>query len=260
MVAKGSSNGYHTALPDSRRSLSLRLMEATLENSTTTTTPLTRIQKLIGRRMAFSKQTKPCFYLDAHVDVTNLMGMRPKLRKSLGIRITSNTFFIHALALSAREYPLMVGAIRGEYVKIAESINVGFAVNTAQGLVVPVIRHADTKSLSEIARQEDALTKRARSNQLTLEEIENETIALSNLGVYGIDSFFGIVPPPASTILSVGNVINTAVPAAPGSIDHRKIMSLTVAVDARIVDEMYAARFMRYFGQLLEDPAQLTLM
>jgi pyruvate dehydrogenase E2 component (dihydrolipoamide acetyltransferase) len=234
-------------------------MDVALENPTRTEAPLTRIQKLIGRRMIFSKQTKPCIYLESKVDVTELMRLRPKLRKSLGIRITSNTFFIHALALAAAKYPIVLGAIRGDYVKIADSINVGFAVNTAQGLVVPVVKHADTKSLSEIAREEDILTKKARSNKLTLDEIENETIALSNLGVYGIDSFFGIVPPPATTILAIGNVVRTAVPEGKEMVP-RKIMSLTSAADRRVVSEAYAGQFFAYVRQLLENPEQLTLM
>lgn len=234
-------------------------MDVALENMIRTEAPLTRIQKLIGRRMMFSKQTKPCIYLESRVDVTELMRLRPKLRKSLGIRITSNTFFIHALALAAAKYPIVLGAIRGEYVKIADSINVGFAVNTSQGLVVPVIKHADTKSLSEIAREEDALTKKARSNKLTLEEIENETIALSNLGMYGTDTFYGIVPPPTTTILAIGNVVRTAVPEGSEAVS-RKIMSLTSAADRRIVSEAYAAEFFGYLRQLLENPELLTLM
>ena len=233
-------------------------MELTLEHPTKINAPLTRIQKLIGRRMVFSKQTKPCFYLESQIDVTDLLALRPKLRKSLGIRVTSNTFFIHALALAARQFPIVLGAIRGQYVKIAEAVNVGFAVNTPQGLVVPVIRDADTKSLSEIARQEDELIIKARSNKLTLDEIENETIALSNLGVYGTDSFLGIVPPPASTILAIGNVIKTAVPIG-SEILPRKLMSLTVAADRRVVSENYGAEFFSYLRELLENPQQLTL-
>jgi pyruvate dehydrogenase E2 component (dihydrolipoamide acetyltransferase) len=234
------------------------MMEVVLEHPTKTSVPLTRIQKLIGRRMIFSKRTKPCFYLESQIDVTDLMAMRPKLRKSLGIRITSNTFFIHALALAAKQFPIVLGAVRGEYVRIADAVNVGFAVNTPQGLVVPVIRNADTRSLSEIAHEEDELVTKARSNKLTLDEIENETIALSNLGVYGTDSFFGIVPPPASTILAIGNVIKTAVPMG-AEIVPRKLMSLTVAADIRVVSETYAAEFFGYLRGLLENPQQLTL-
>src|SRR4030043_374271 len=173
--------------------------------------PLTRIQRLIGRRMVKSKQSKACFYLEAKADVTGLMALRPRLRKSLGVRITTNAFYIHILGLAAEKYPLVVGRLDGDEITIAERINVGFAVNAPQGLVVPVVKNAADKTLAEIAREETLLTDKARDNKLTLEEIEGETIALSNLGQYDIDSFLGIIPPPARRLLSVGNVLGNGV-------------------------------------------------
>ncbi|MHC4296354.1 MAG: 2-oxo acid dehydrogenase subunit E2 [Planctomycetota bacterium] len=218
--------------------------------------PLTRIQKLICRRMLESKRTKPCFYLEAKADITELMAMRPKLRKAFGVRITTNAFYIHALALAAQEYPLTVGRLDGDHIRIAERLNVGFAVNAPQGLVVPVVKDADEKSLPEIAREEKLLTDKARDNKLTLVEIEGETIALSNLGAYGTDSFIGIVPPPTSTIVAVGNVIHTVVPMN-DEMPERKIVSLTVAADRRVVDEIYAARFLGFIRDHLQNPQEL---
>ncbi len=218
--------------------------------------PLTRIQKLIGRRMLKSKQSKSCFYLEAKADVTELMALRPKLRKSLGVRITTNAFYIHILGLAAQEYPLVVGRLESDEITIAERINVGFAVNAPQGLVVPVVKDAADKKLPEIAREEKLLTDKARDNKLTLEEIEGETIALSNLGAYGIDSFLGIVPPPASTILSVGNVIPSVV-CRDGEITVRKILSLSLAADRRVVSETYAAKFLNYIKDRLQNPQQV---
>jgi len=144
--------------------------------------PLTRIQKLIGRRMLKSKLSKPCCYMETKADVTELMAIRPRLRKSLGIKITTNTFYIHALAVAVQEYPLMAGRLSGENIEIADHVNVGFAVNAPQGLVVPVIKDAGKKTLPEIALEEKLLTDKARDNQLSLEDIEGETVALSNLG------------------------------------------------------------------------------
>ena len=218
--------------------------------------PLTRIQKLIGRRMLQSKQTKPCFYLESKADVTELMAVRPKLRKSLGVRITTNAFYIRVLGLAAQKFPLTRGPFDGEAIHLTDEINVGFAVNAPQGLVVPVVKHAERKTLPEIAREEKRLTDKARDNQLTLEEIEGETIALSNLGAYGTDSFIGIVPPPTTTILAVGNVIHTIVPRD-GEMTERKIVSLSLAVDRRVVDESYAAQFLGLIKKRLQDPEQL---
>jgi len=219
--------------------------------------PLTRIQKLIGERMLKSKQSKPCFYVESRADVTKLMSLRPQLSKSLGVKITSNAFFIRALALAAKRFPLVVGSLDGgscgDNIRIADRVNVGFAVNAPQGLVVPVIKDADKKTLAEIARLDTLLTKKARSNELTLDEMEGETIALSNLGAYGIDSFIGIVPPPASTILAVGNVIRTVVPKD-DKVIVRKMTSLTLAVDHRIINGTYAAEFLNFIREQLQNP------
>ncbi len=221
----------------------------------------TRIQKLIGERMLKSKQSKPCFYIELKADVTELMGLRPKLKKQKGVKITTNAFYIRALALAVEKYPLMVGKLdngaHGGNIRIAEAINVGFAVDVPQGLVVPVVKTADRKTLAEIARLEKLLTEKARSNKLTLEEMGGETIALSNLGAYGVDSFFGIVPPPTSTILAAGNVIKTAI-SKEGKVVTRKVVSLTLAVDRRIVDEVYAAKFLTLIKEQLQNPQQLV--
>ena len=242
-----------------------------MENSSKNHIRLTRIQKLIGKRMLKSKQSKPCYYIESKADVTDLMKLRPALRKSLGVKITTNAFYIRTLALGAKKYPLMVAKLDGELtehskkplglsannISIAARVNVGFAVNVPNGLVVPVIKDADKKTLAEIAQTEAMLTEKARSNKLTLDEIEAETIALSNLGVYGIDSFFGIVPPPASTILATGNVIPTVIPKD-GKPMVRKIMSLSLATDHRIINGAYAAEFLDFIVEQLQNPQQLT--
>lgn len=237
--------------------MSRQMTKTSLESPANSPILLTRIQKLIGERMLQSKLNKPCFYIELKADVTELMGLRPKLRKSLGVKITTDAFYVRALALAAKEYPLMLGRVDGDNIKIPDSINVGFAVNAPQGLVVPVIKEADKKTLAEIAELEKVLTEKARSNKLTLEEMEGETIALSNLGAYGVDSFFGIVPPPTSTLLAVGNVIKEVVPEG-GKVVVRKMVSLTLAVDRRVIDEVYAANFLNTICEQLKNPQHLV--
>jgi pyruvate dehydrogenase E2 component (dihydrolipoamide acetyltransferase) len=225
-----------------------------------TSISLTRIQKLIGKRMSESKHNKPCFYMQLNADVTDLMSRRPRLKKSSGVKITSNAFLIRALALSAHKYPLVLGILQqtphGPCVTIPDSINVGFAVNAPHALLVPVIPNAHTKTLADIARCDKDLTEKARSKTLTLQEMQGETIALSNLGAYGIDSFLAIVPPPATTILAAGNVVPTVVPQN-GKPTVRKMMSLTLSADARIVTGPYAAAFLRSIRDQLQNPDQL---
>lgn len=242
--------------------------------------PLSRIQRLIAARMLASKRSKPCFYLTARADVTDLMAMRHALSKSLGVKVTSNTFLIHALALATMQYPLMIGRFvwtstgsveppdgheqarplqnpeAEAVIEIPDAVNVGFAVNSAKGLVAPVIKHAHEKSLGQIAREESLLTEKARGNKLTLDDLDGQTIGLSNLGAFDIDSFIGIVPPPASTILAVGKVTLTAVPRD-GRAVARKMMSLSLAVDYRVVQPDYAARFLQSLTEQLEDPEKL---
>jgi len=240
-------------------------MEAPL-NTTETHVPLSRIQRLIGERMLTSKRGKPCCYLETRGDVTELMGMRHALSKRLGVKITSNAFFIRSLALAVCEHPLIVGRLMwqdpadpsaGAIIRMADNVNVGFAVNTARGLIVPIVHHAQRKSLAEIAMEEKRLTAGARANTLTLDDLEGETIALSNLGAYDIDSFLGIVPPPASTILTAGKVVATAVPQD-GRVVVRKLVSLSLAVDHRIVSGGYAASFLKSLAERLGDPERLA--
>jgi pyruvate dehydrogenase E2 component (dihydrolipoamide acetyltransferase) len=227
-----------------------------MTNATENRIPLNRIQKLIGQRMLESKLTKPCYYMGIEADTTELMDSRHELKKQLGVKITSNAFYIKALGLAVKEYPLMVGSFDDDSIIIPDDINVGFAISAPQGLVVPVVKNADKLTLAEIAILEKKLTDKARSNKLTLDEITGETIGLSNLGVYDVDSFIGIVPPPATTILAVGNTLRTAVPQN-GQIIIRKITDLTIAVDARVVDAAYAAKFLAYIAELLQEPKQL---
>ena len=223
--------------------------------------PLTRIQKLTGKRMLESKLSKACFYVESKTDVTELMAIRPRLRKSLGVKITTNAFYIRALGLAVQKYPLVAGTLDGDNIRIAEHVNVGFAVSAPQGLVVPVVKDADKKKLPEIAREEKLLTDKARDNRLTIEDIEGETIAMSNLGAYGIDSFLAIVPLPTSTILAIGNVVATVVcendERAPALRGLRKIVSLSLAVDHRVVDGTYAAQFLAFIAEQLRNPQQL---
>ncbi len=208
--------------------------------------------------MLESKLSKACFYVESKTDVTELMAIRPRLRKSLGIKITTNAFYIRALGLAVQKYPLTAGRLDGDNIRIAQCVNVGFAVSAPQGLVVPVVNDADKKTLAESAREEKSLTDKARDNRLTLEDIEGETIVMSNLGAYGIDSFLGIVPPPTSTILAVGNAVPTAMYRGENDkIAVRKMVGLSLAVDHRVINGTYAAQFLAFIAEQLQNPQQL---
>ena len=218
--------------------------------------PLTRIQSLIGRRMLHSKRHKPCFYLGIKADVTELMGLRRKYSKAVAIRVATNDFCIRAMALAMEKYPLMAGQFDGDHIQIAGSIDIGLAVAAPQGLVVPVVRDADKKPLPQIAKETAELVNKARSNNLTPDDMAGATITLTGLGMYGIDSFIAIASPCQCSILAIGKPTETVIPED-GNLVIRKIVGLTLAADHRIVNGAYAAGFLRETVRLLENPKKL---
>ena len=123
--------------------------------------PLTHIQKIIGKRMLLSKQTKPCFYLKSKAGIPELIALRPTLRKTIGVKITTNAFYIRPLSLACEKFPLMIGKLNADNITIPNDINVGFAVTAPHGLVVPVVKNADRKTLAQIANDEKLLSEKA---------------------------------------------------------------------------------------------------
>lgn len=220
--------------------------------------PLTRIQKLIGKLMLQSKQQKPCGYIKIRTDLTDLAKTRKKFCKTSGIRVTTNDFFFCAIARAVKQFPLMAASFTSDrqYLKIASQVGIGFAVAAAQGLVVPVITNSTEKTLTQIARDSAALLEKARANKLMPDDFDGDNIVLSGLGMYGITSFLAIAPPGATAIISIGRPVDTMVPRD-GEIKVRKIMSVAMAFDTRIVTEVYAAKFLTAVTKQLEDPASL---
>ncbi|MBC8482009.1 MAG: 2-oxo acid dehydrogenase subunit E2 [Planctomycetes bacterium] len=219
--------------------------------------PISHIQKLIGIRMLKSKRTKPCFYLELNADVTYMMKFRSQLRKRIGQKVTTNTFYLHAIGNAAAKFPLVLANIAVNRVKIPDSVNLGFAVNAPQGLVVPVIGGIDRMTIKEIAAKETELIAKARSNQLRYDDLQSENIAMSNLGPYGIDSFIGIVPPHVTTILTIGNV-DRRVCVKDGRAEVCRKVNITLAADHSVVNGVYAAKFLSLVKQFLEAPEGLV--
>lgn len=221
--------------------------------------PLTRIQKLIGSYMLQSKRSKATAYLRMRADLTNLVSIRKAYCRKVNARVTTNDFFIYAMAQAVEEYPLMAATIDpyGNEMVIAENIGVGFAVAAPQGLVVPVLKQMNHKTLPQTAVESEDLLKRARSNKLLPDDFDGANIVLTGLGMYGIESFYAISPPSATGILAIGNIEEAIVPADDG-FQTRKMMYVSLAFDQRVMDEFYAAKFLKMVVGLLENPAELT--
>lgn len=229
------------------------------ETKTQNQLPLTRIQKLIGRYMHQSKQNKANAYLRMRADLTELVKMRKKYCRKVDARVTTNDFFIYAIAQAVKKYPLMAATIdpSGNELIITKDIGVGFAVAAPQGLVVPVLKQMNDKTLPQTAVESEELLQRARANKLLPDDFDGANMVLSGLGMYGIESFYAISPPSATGIISIGNIEEAVVPSDDDLV-IRRMMYVSLAFDQRVVDEFYAAAFLRHVIDLLEDPIALT--
>lgn len=221
-----------------------------------TDVPLTRIQKIIAKRMLQSKQQQPCFYLKVRVDITNLDQFRKRDCRKAGIRASTQDLYFTAAARAIKQFPLMAGQIKGDSIKISDTVNVGFAVDTAGGLLVPVLRGVEKLSLTEIADNNKLLVKKARANKLTLDELTGANISISALGLFGVSDFIAIVPPGEASILATGKPFEMVVKTEDG-FSSRKMQDCWLAVDHRVVNGVYAAKFLKHIANLLENPHSL---
>jgi pyruvate dehydrogenase E2 component (dihydrolipoamide acetyltransferase) len=209
--------------------------------------------------MLQSKRSKASAYLRMRADLTELVSIRKGYCRKVNARVTTNDFFIYAIAQAVKQYPLAAATIdpTRSNLQIPEDIGVGFAVAAPQGLVVPVLKRMNHKTLPQTAIESEDLLKRARSNKLMPDDFDGANMVLTGLGMYGIESFYAISPPSATGILSIGNIEEAIVPVEQG-FQVRKMMYAALAFDQRVMDEFYAAKFLRRVVDLLEHPIELT--
>jgi pyruvate dehydrogenase E2 component (dihydrolipoamide acetyltransferase) len=168
-----------------------------------------------------------------------------------------NDFFLRAMAAAIEKYPLMAGTFRDDYIEIAETIDIGLAVAAPKGLVVPVIRNANKKSLADIAKESVELIEKARNNKLSFDELTGACMTLTALGMFGIDSFLAIPSPGQCGILSVGK-INEEPVLRDGKPEAKKVIEFGLAADHRIVTPAYGAEFLTEITSLVSNPQKLT--
>ena len=218
-----------------------------------TPVPLTRMRRLIGERMASSKQTAPHFYLSMDVDMTGVEARRDALKQQGEAPIPSvNDFILKAVGLALAESPAMNASWTDQGIEQHGEVNVGMAVAVEDGLVVPVIRNADKLPLEELALRSRELATQAQNRKLTPANYQDGTFTVSNLGMFGVDSFTAIINPPQSGILAVGRVAPRVVLDG-DDIAVRPMMTMTLSADHRVVDGTIGARFLQRVKQHLED-------
>jgi pyruvate dehydrogenase E2 component (dihydrolipoamide acetyltransferase) len=220
---------------------------------------LTRLQRTISRRMAESKATAPDFALEVEIDMTACVQLREDLKEMTEKAPSYNDMVVRACALALREHPRVNGAYRDGKFELYSNVNVGVAVAAQDALVVPTVFDADAKSLGEISRTVRALAGKVRDGKITPPELSGGTFTVSNLGMYGIDSFTAVINPPQAALLAVGALKKKPVVTEDGSIEARHMMSANLVCDHRILYGADGAQFLARVRELLEKPLALAL-
>ena len=223
-------------------------------------TPLSRLQRTVARRMAESKPGTPHFYLQRDIEATALLGLRRELVAASpeGHGPSVNDLIVRAVAMAAAERPDAIRQFDGDALVAPGGVHVGIAVAIPAGLMVPVIRDADTKRVGQIAAETRDLVSRCRDGSITPPELEGSVISVSNLGMFGIDRFLAVVNPPEAAILAVGRAAPTPV-VRDGEVVAGSVMTLTLSVDHRALYGADAATFLGRVAELLELPGSLVL-
>ena len=216
--------------------------------------PLNRFRKVAARRLTESKRNAPHFYLNREVDAERLLEFRAELNAALApAKVSVNDLIVKAAATALREHPAVNVSYTEEDLVFHERINIGVAVAVEDGLLVPVIRDADRKSVSRIGEETRALAAKAREGKLTAQEMSGGTFSVSNLGMYGVGSFAAVINPPEAAILAVGAVRDEPV-VRDGQVVPGKRLALTLSVDHRATDGATGAAFLARLAEILENP------
>ena len=224
------------------------------------TIELTRLQRTVSRRMAESKATAPDFQLNVDIDMSAAVELRSKLKEMTETAPSYNDMVVKACANALREFPRVNAAYRDGHFELYSRVNVGVAVAAQDTLVVPTIFDADKKSLGEISRTAREAIRKVRDGKITPPELSGGTFTVSNLGMYGIDSFSAVINPPQAAILAVGSLKKRAVvDEDSGRIVARDTMSATLVCDHRILYGADGAEFLARVRELLEKPLTLAL-
>ena len=222
---------------------------------------LDRMRKTIAARLTEAKQTVPHFYLRRDVMLDNLLGFRGEMNAALAerdVKLSVNDFVIKAVALALRQHPAVNASWLGDKIRRYHHVHVGVAVAIEDGLIVPVVRFADNKTLPQIAAEAKELAGKAKNKKLQPNEFTGNTFTISNLGMMDIDEFTAIINPPDSCILAVGRISEKIVRKADG-FAATQVMKVTLSCDHRSVDGASGAAFLQTVKKFLENPIQLFL-
>jgi pyruvate dehydrogenase E2 component (dihydrolipoamide acetyltransferase) len=229
-----------------------------LTTETYTDEPISQMRKTIARRLAESKFTAPHFYLTLDIHMDNAMAFRTSVNATEGYKISFNDIVVKAVALSLRKHPTVNSSWMGDFIRRNQHVNIGVAVAVEDGLLVPVVRFADTKGFMQISAEVKDFAGRAKEKKLQPADWEGNTFTISNLGMFGIESFTAIVNPPDSCILAVGGIKEVPV-VKNGQVVPGNVMKVTLSCDHRVVDGASGSAFLQTFKNYMENPVSMLL-
>jgi len=218
--------------------------------------PVTQMRKTIARRLAESKFTAPHFYLKLSVDMGAAVEARQAINAEEGVKVSFNDMVVKAVSLALKKHPAVNSAWMDTHIRQNDHVHIGVAVAVEDGLLVPVVRHADRKSLTEIGTEVKDYAGKAREKKLQPSDWEGNTFTISNLGMFGIEDFTAIINPPDACILAVGGISDVPV-VKDGAVVPGKVMKLTLSCDHRVVDGATGAAFLQEVKSLLEHPVRM---
>jgi pyruvate dehydrogenase E2 component (dihydrolipoamide acetyltransferase) len=227
-------------------------------------TKLSSMRSVIAKRLLESKTTIPHFYLEIEVDAKPMLDLRAQLNDSLGklkppVKLSLNDFVLKAAAEAVRRVPAVNASFEGDSIRQFPDVQLSFAVAIAEGLITPIIKEAQNKSLIQISGEAKSLAAKAKDGKLKPDEFQGGTFTVSNLGMLGIDSFSAIINPPQAAILAIGNIVKKPVVGANDTIVVGHRQSITLSCDHRVVDGAVGAAYLKELRELIEKPALLLL-
>lgn len=223
-----------------------------------TDTPLSQMRRIIAQRLSESMYSAPHFYLRMTIIMDNAMKARKAMNEMPDVKISFNDLIIKACAMALRKHPEVNSSWMGDFIRQNHHIHIGTAVAVDEGLIVPVIKFADQRSLSQIAQEATGLYEKARNKKLQPPDFTGNTFTISNLGMMDIDEFTAIINPPDACILAVGKIAPTPV-VENGQVIIRQLLKLTLSCDHRVVDGAVGARFMQTLKAHLENPVTMLV-
>ncbi|WP_448530257.1 pyruvate dehydrogenase complex dihydrolipoamide acetyltransferase [Raineya sp.] len=219
---------------------------------------VTQMRKTIARRLSESKFSAPEFYLTVEIKMDNVMQMRSRLNELSPVKISFNDIVIKATAMALKQHPKVNSSWLGDKIRVNYHVNIGVAMAVEDGLLVPVVRNADMKSLSQIASEVKDFSQKAKDKKLQPKDWEGSTFTISNLGMYNIDEFTAIINPPDACILAVGGIKETVI-VEKGEMKIANIMKVTLTCDHRVVDGATGAEFLKTLKANLEEPMRMLV-